>query len=532
MKSGAGTRARFSGFSHSFNPCEGKSSHRTSKTLPANAQSSFFETLPNQSLILRFPSSQIASTLPLNTLSMSRCSTSGSSSTPILVFLGIVGLSAVFFSAFTGRIPLPKPGIAADPNAKTTPPGKSSVSPGSSNPAVNGKPPLPKKPLVPPAGFAKPNQLLDAIAAELRQGDLNNAMKLGGKEFAILPGTNFLNLLLTKAGYRVPAEGPVFVDAGASGQTARYQVMLEPASPAAPPLAGSLWVNAARDRTTGAWQLTGTVISPKLLAQGTQELRRNSVVIDPTPLVTPADPLTQAHDFLAGVLGRDFRAARLLTDKQKIAQEKLAGLCIVMEEGDYQLVKDRPIVVTAASKTAAIALVRMHSRKMNTDAEIGITLHPGKDGTWGIEALDFSRLLESYVQKSGAGQVFYSPVVKSPQGGESLVVYFDFGTATLVPRAIAQLNIVAGLLATDPAKKLRISGHADDVGSDDFNYKLSASRAANVRGHLHSLGVDPAQIESIGFGATAPLDPNKQSDGTDNPEGRSRNRRTEIYLDF
>jgi outer membrane protein OmpA-like peptidoglycan-associated protein len=70
------------------------------------------------------------------------------------------------------------------------------------------------------------------------------------------------------------------------------------------------------------------------------------------------------------------------------------------------------------------------------------------------------------------------------------------------------------------------------VGTDDYNYKLSAARAKNVREHLHSLGVNPSQIETLGFGATAPLDPNKQSDGTDNPEGRSRNRRTEIYLDF
>ena len=291
-------------------------------------------------------------------------------------------------------------------------------------------------------------------------------------------------------------------------------------------------MNAGRDRTTASWKLTGVVVSPKLLAQGTEELRRNSVLLETKDLTAPADPLMQAHDFLAGVLGRDFRAARLLTDKQKVAQEKLAGLCIVFEEGEYQLAKERPIVVTAASKDAAIALVRVRSEKLKADAEIGITLHPDADGTWSIEALDFSRLLESYVQQSGAGKVFYSPIVKSPQGGESLVVYFDFGTATLVPRAIGQLNIVAGLLATDPAKKLRISGHADDLGSDDFNYKLSAARAKNVREHLHQLGVNPAQIETLGFGATAPLDPNKQKDGSDNPEGRSRNRRTEIYLDF
>ncbi len=462
---------------------------------------------------------------------MNRRSITGSSHTPILVFLGIVGLSVVFFFIFTGRTPITKQGPSA---ASTAAAPESGVTPAGTGikPAAAAKPPVPKKAPPVPVVYARPDSLFSAIAAELRAGDLENAMKLGGKEFAILPGTNFLKLLLTKAGYRVPAEGPVFTDAGAMSQVARYAVALEPAAPGTPLPAGPVWVNAERNRTTGSWQLTSVTISPKLLAQGIEELRRNGVILDPKNLTVPADPLMQAHDFLAAVLSRDFRAARLLTDKQKVAQEKLAGLCIVFEEGDYQLAKERPIVVTAASKEAAIALVRVRSEKLQADAEIGITLQPAADGNWSIQALDFSRLLESYVQQSGAGKVFYSPIVKSPQGGESLVVYFDFNSATLVPRAVAQLNIVAGLLATDKAKKLRISGHADDLGPDDFNFKLSAARAKAVRGHLHQLGVNPAQIETLGFGATAPLDPNKQSDGSDNPEGRSRNRRTEIYLDF
>ncbi|MDB6068875.1 MAG: outer membrane protein bacterial, partial [Verrucomicrobiales bacterium] len=448
-----------------------------------------------------------------------------------------VGLSAVFFLLFTGRLPGTSTARSSTGTAQTSPgdnPAKTPSSGNGSSGSGSAKPPAPPPKTTPPAVpvFGKPAQLLDAITTELRAGDLENAMKLGGKEFAVLPGTNFLKLLLTKAGYQIPAEGSVFSDAGSISQVSRHALRLEPSSAATPAPAGPIFVNAERDPATAGWKLSGVIISPKLLAQGIEELRRHGIVLDPAGLLTPPDPLSQTHDFLAGVLGRDFRAARLLTDKQKVAQEKLAGLCIVFEEGDYHLAKDRPIVVTAASKAAAIALVRVHSDKMKADAEIGITLHPGADGVWTVEALDFSRLLESYVQQSGAGKVFYSPIVKSPQGGESLVVYFDFNSATLVPRAISQLNIVAGLLATDKARKLRISGHADDLGTDDFNYKLSATRAKNVREHLHKLGVNPAQIETIGFGATAPLDPNKQSDGTDNPEGRSRNRRTEIYLDF
>lgn len=456
-------------------------------------------------------------------------SVTGPSNTPILVFLGIVGLSAIFFLIFTGGTPMgsKRPdGSPAVPSGAVT-----AVTSGGAQPGIVLPPARPKTTSA-PVVYPNPELLLAAITAELRAGDLENAMKLGGKDFAVLPPVNFLKLLLTKAGYRVPAVGPVFTDAGAIGQVSRYAIALEPASASAPPPAGPFWVNAERDRTTGSWKLTNVILSAKMLAQGMAELRRNGVVLNPADLTAPADPLTQAHDFLASVLGRDFRAARLLTDKQKVAQEKLAGLCIVFEEGEYQPAKERPIVVTAASKEAAIALVRVHSEKMNADAEIGITLHPAADGSWSIQALDFSRLLESYVKQSGTGKVFYSPVVKSPQGGESLVVYFDFNSAGLVPRALAQLKIVAGLLATDKAKKLRISGHADDLGTEDFNYKLSAARAKNVREYLDRLGVNPAQIETLGFGATAPLDPNKQSDGSDNPEGRSRNRRTEIYLDF
>ncbi|MES2706249.1 MAG: OmpA family protein [Verrucomicrobiota bacterium] len=461
---------------------------------------------------------------------VNRPSHQGHTTTAIPVFLGIVGLSACFFVLFT----LPPRPPATDASAAPGGAGAGSAStaaPVLAKPAVSPSKP-PSKPKDPPVIYARPALLLEAVTAELRSGNLEGAMKLGGPAFAADTRTNFLKLLLTRGGYRVAPKGPVFVDAGATAGMPRYEIRIQPESKATPPPEGPVWVDLEKNKTTASWQMSGVIISPALLSQAAAELRRHEVVIDPAELVRKPDPLQQAHTFLAAILGRNFHAARLVTNREKVTQEKLAGLCIVFEEGDYQPAGERPVVVTAASSEAAIALVRVHSEKQKIDAELGITLHPGADGAWVIEALDFSSLLESYVKATKAGQVFYSPVVKSPQGGESLVVYFDFGSARLVPRAIAQLDIVARLLATDTAKKLRISGHADDLGTDDYNYRLSASRAKNVRAHLHKLGVNPAQIETIGFGATAPLDSNKRADGSDNPEGRSRNRRTEIYLDF
>jgi outer membrane protein OmpA-like peptidoglycan-associated protein len=94
------------------------------------------------------------------------------------------------------------------------------------------------------------------------------------------------------------------------------------------------------------------------------------------------------------------------------------------------------------------------------------------------------------------------------------------------------MEIVAGLLKSDSARKLQISGHTDSQGTADYNLTLSRQRAEIATSTLKQLGVNAAQIIETGLGSTLPLDPNRRQDGTDNPEGRSRNRRTEIYLDF
>jgi outer membrane protein OmpA-like peptidoglycan-associated protein len=151
---------------------------------------------------------------------------------------------------------------------------------------------------------------------------------------------------------------------------------------------------------------------------------------------------------------------------------------------------------------------------------------------WKVDSLDFSKLLQSYVKSTDADKFYYSPIVKSPTGGDSLVVYFEYDKSELNARGIRQMEIVADLLKSDPARKMHLSGYTDAKGTEDYNVQLSKKRAEAVKRKLAELGVNSAQIETLGRGADAPLDPNKKLDGTDNPEGRSRNRRTEIYLDF
>jgi outer membrane protein OmpA-like peptidoglycan-associated protein len=126
----------------------------------------------------------------------------------------------------------------------------------------------------------------------------------------------------------------------------------------------------------------------------------------------------------------------------------------------------------------------------------------------------------------------YTPLVQNPKGGESIALYYEYDSAVLHPRAQAQLKIVANVLKASPAKKLKITGHTDALGSDTYNIALSQRRAEAVKQFFLDQGVPVAQVETVGFGKTIPLSPNLNPDGSDNPLGRSHNRRAEILLDF
>jgi outer membrane protein OmpA-like peptidoglycan-associated protein len=222
-----------------------------------------------------------------------------------------------------------------------------------------------------------------------------------------------------------------------------------------------------------------------------------------------------------------------VTDPEKVGREKVAGLCILFEEGQYHVATQRPFTVTAAGAQSSWVLVKVQSDRDHALSQFGLELAKKGPDLWQVVGIDFSTLLQKYMTDSGVtAGVAYTPIIKTPSGGEKLVVYFDYNDSNIVPRAQRQLEIVAHLLKDDPNRKMRLSGHADALGSESYNLKLSRARAFNVRESLTRLGVNPAQVVSEGLGELQPMDPNLKADGTDNTEGRSRNRRTEIYLDF
>jgi outer membrane protein OmpA-like peptidoglycan-associated protein len=88
------------------------------------------------------------------------------------------------------------------------------------------------------------------------------------------------------------------------------------------------------------------------------------------------------------------------------------------------------------------------------------------------------------------------------------------------------LNTILKLMQDNPnVTTLRIEGHTDNEGKDDYNKNLSNQRAGEVAAWLKKQGIDPARLHSIGLGPKCPLVAN------DTKEHKATNRRTEFHLE-
>jgi len=110
-------------------------------------------------------------------------------------------------------------------------------------------------------------------------------------------------------------------------------------------------------------------------------------------------------------------------------------------------------------------------------------------------------------------------------------VLFDFDKADILPKAETVLGQVADLLRQKAKGDVRIEGHTDGKGSPAYNQKLSLRRADAVKTWLMKQdGLKPIHFVTAGFGATRPVAPNTKPDGSDDPDGRQKNRRVELIV--
>ena len=110
-------------------------------------------------------------------------------------------------------------------------------------------------------------------------------------------------------------------------------------------------------------------------------------------------------------------------------------------------------------------------------------------------------------------------------------IYYDFDDWTLTKKAEQAIDsFLLELLQLNPQIIVEISSHTDAKGSDEYNIRLSQKRAESVVSYLRKKGISRSRMIAKGYGKTRPIAPNKNPDGSDNPEGRQLNRRTEFRV--
>ena len=356
-----------------------------------------------------------------------------------------------------------------------------------------------------------PETLLKKIGRSLEASDLKKVTSLIGKQALNESHLKALQALAEKGDYRLSSMEPV-IEIGEleANRRSRWALNLEGADLV------RIYFDLHRKKT-GEW-------SVEKIKLPDQETPVRAVFVD---------SLGITDAFLSAALEQNFDDARSFVDSEKVSDAKIAGLCIIFEEAKYKLRTQKPLRAMFNRDLTAGFIAHVEGESGEKAADFGVNVQRGtEDQPWRISEVNLDSLLADYANRVAGGDVHFTPLVKNPAGGDTLILYFGFDEDDLTPRTKRQLDIVAGLLKIDRNKKLTLSGHTDALGSDEYNNVLSGKRAESVEKYLLEVGVPPQQIVTLAEGEAKPRRPNATEDGEDNPTGRRANRRTEIYLDF
>lgn len=110
-------------------------------------------------------------------------------------------------------------------------------------------------------------------------------------------------------------------------------------------------------------------------------------------------------------------------------------------------------------------------------------------------------------------------------------INYEFDRSDLTKNSTITIDTtILKIMQLNPDIIIEISAHTDDKGSTEYNQKLSQKRAESVVAYLISKGISRDRLKAQGYGESAPIAPNRNKDGSDNPEGRAKNRRTEFKI--
>jgi OOP family OmpA-OmpF porin len=134
--------------------------------------------------------------------------------------------------------------------------------------------------------------------------------------------------------------------------------------------------------------------------------------------------------------------------------------------------------------------------------------------------VDYNRIEDIVKRNQSVGSTNAAPL----ENWVLIGINFDFNKSTIKPESIPILYNSAEILLRNPDIKVEIQGHTDNVGSENYNQKLSLRRAETVRNFLIAKGVAASRLTTVGMGKTKPIMDNKTA------EDRGLNRRIEFKV--
>jgi outer membrane protein OmpA-like peptidoglycan-associated protein/Tol biopolymer transport system component len=158
-----------------------------------------------------------------------------------------------------------------------------------------------------------------------------------------------------------------------------------------------------------------------------------------------------------------------------------------------------------------------------------ISLPAGKNYGIAVTAPGYAFHSENFIVEESMGyrEVRKDIGLNRYKAGTTIIlrnIFFDFDKATLRPESKVELDRVYTILTQNPRMKVRIAGHTDNIGSEEYNQRLSEARAKAVYDYLISRGISADRLSYIGYGESRPIDTNETS------EGRQNNRRVELEI--
>ncbi|NEN23059.1 OmpA family protein [Cryomorpha ignava] len=146
----------------------------------------------------------------------------------------------------------------------------------------------------------------------------------------------------------------------------------------------------------------------------------------------------------------------------------------------------------------------------------------------------FSNNIDVDTRGISESETIHQNIGLSEISGRSIVmgnINYEFDSAELTSESRYEIDKgILNILRENPGIVVEISSHTDNRGELKYNTDLSQRRAENVIKYLTERGIASDRLQAKGYGESNPIAPNTNSDGSDNPEGRAENRRTEFKI--